>query len=344
MELVLLGARRSNTIGGSGTALPRKICFAESRRRRAPMRSRDGREGVVPFVTGNSIWRRTMSPLRATAVALLSTGLLSAASNAEQIYGVTQTGFLTSWDSTTPGTLAAGVAIQGLAQNEQIVGLDLRPATGELYGMGSFSRLYKINPATGVATAVGANFSPALNGSSFGFDFNPTVDRIRLVSDADQNLRLNPTSGRVAFVDGNLQFAGGDPFAGTNPNVVHAAYTNNFAGALTTTLYGIDAALDTLVIQSPPNNGTLMTVGSIGADMTDIGGFDISGATGLAYAVILDAQSAKSTFWSINLQTGLGTLLGEIGGGAVITALTVPAPSAAALIALVGLRGRRRRA
>lgn len=260
------------------------------------------------------------------------------------MYGVTQTGFLTSWDSASPGTLGPGVAIQGLAANEQVLGIDFRPATGELYALGSFSRLYKLNINTGMATVVGGEFSTPLNGTSFGFDFNSTVDRIRVVSDSDQNLRLNPITGGVAAVDGTLQLSAGDPNSSSNPHVVHCAYTNNFAGATTTTLYGIDTALDTLVIQNPPNNGTLLTVGAIGADMTDIGGFDISGLTGIAYAVIRDAASAKSTFWSIDLQTGAGTMIGEIGGGSIITAMSVvPAPSAFALLGLPCVQGRRRR-
>ncbi|MBL9149204.1 MAG: DUF4394 domain-containing protein [Phycisphaerae bacterium] len=279
----------------------------------------------------------------ACGIAFVLTTSLAATANAELIYGVTQTGFLTSWDSGTPGTIAAGVAIQGLQTNEKIVGLDLRPATGELYGLGSFSRLYKIDRMTGVATQVGPQLAPTLNGTSFGFDFNPTVDRIRVVSDADQNLRLHPVTGAVVGNDGTLQYGPSDPFFGANPNVVHSAYTNNFAGATTTTLYGIDASTDSLVIQSPPNNGTLLTIGSIGADMTDVGGFDISGLTGIAYAVIQDAQSAKSTFWKINLVTGQGSFLGEIGGGAVITAMTVPAPGAFALLGLAGMGARRRR-
>jgi hypothetical protein len=277
------------------------------------------------------------------ALAVTTLGIASGA-QAELIYGVTQTGFLANWNSTTPGTINAGVAIQGLQTNEKIVGLDFRPATGELYGIGSFSRLYKINKMTGMATQVGAPLSPTLTGTSFGFDFNPVVDRIRLVSDADQNLRLHPDTGAVVGNDGMLQYVMGDQNFGFNPNITHSAYTNNFAGTTSTTLYGIDSSLDALVIQNPPNAGGLMTVGSIGTDITDIGGFDISGLTGIAYATILDAQLGKSTFWKINLQTGAGTMVGEIGGGAVITAMSVvPAPSAlAAMGLLLGRRSRRR--
>jgi hypothetical protein len=280
----------------------------------------------------------------ASLAALVSSVAIVGTASAELVYGVTNNGFLASWNSTTPGSLASGVAIQGLQANEKIVGIDFRPATGQLYGLGSFNRLYTIDTATGFATQVGSPFAIPLNGTSFGFDFNPTVDRIRVTSDADQNLRLNPNTGAVVAADGMLQYAAGDPFSSSNPTIAHNAYTNNFAGAQTTTLYGIDTANDTLVIQNPPNLGTLVTVGSIGADMTDVGGFDISGLTGKAYAVILDAQSAKSTFWSIDLATGQGLLIGEIGGGAVITAMSVvPAPSGIAFLALAAAGRRRRR-
>lgn len=264
---------------------------------------------------------------------------------AELVYGVTQTGFLASWDSATPGTVLMGSAIQGLAANEDLVGLDLRPATGEVYGVGSFSNVYRVDQATGMATRVGTGFTPALSGTNFGFDFNPTVDRIRNVSNADQNLRLNPITGGIAMVDGSLSFAAGDPNFGANPNVVHAAYTNNFAGATSTTLYVVDSGLDVLAIQNPPNNGVLNTVGALGADVTELGGFDISGATGIAYMAIRDAQLARTTFWTVNLTTGQATMVGEVGGGAIITAMTVvPAPGGLALAAAgAGLLARRRR-
>lgn len=272
--------------------------------------------------------------------------LLTASANAEIIYGVTLEQTLVTFDSSATGTLLTGVAISGLASNEVIRGIDVRPATGELYALGSQSNLYRINAATGVATQVGGAFSTPLNGSQFGFDFNPTVDRIRVTSDADQNLRLNPITGGVAFVDGNLAYNAGDSGFGMNPNIVASAYTNNFAGATTTTLYNVDSLRDALVIQNPPNNGGLITVGFLGTDVTDMAGFDISGATGIAYMSIRDASLARSTFWTVNLATGQASMIGEIGGGAILTAMTVvPTPASLALVgmgSIVALRRRRR--
>lgn len=107
-----------------------------------------------------------------------------------------------------------------------------------------------------------------------GFDFNPTVDRIRIVSNQRQNLRANPNTGTVDG-DGDLAYAAGDPGAGTVPKVGAAAYTNSFRGAGSTTLFGIDTERDTLVRIEPPNDGVLNTVGELGIDASDQASFDI---------------------------------------------------------------------
>jgi hypothetical protein len=152
---------------------------------------------------------------------------------------------------------------------------------------------------------VGATpFIPALAGASFGFDFNPTVDRIRVTSDAEQNLRLNPDTGAVAAVDTNLAYAAGDPGAGTNPSVAGSAYTNNFAGATSTTLYDIDNARHALVTQNPPNDGTLTTVGALGTNNEAVA-FDI-GDGNIAYAV-LNGEQNRQTLDRVDLSNGHAT-------------------------------------
>ncbi|MEM8835939.1 MAG: DUF4394 domain-containing protein [Planctomycetota bacterium] len=269
---------------------------------------------------------------------------LSASANAELVYGVTDNQSLVRFDSATPETIIGASFLSGLQQNEQILGIDFRPATGQLYGLGSFNNLYTIDVTNGAASLVGSGFSDALSGSSFGFDFNPTIDRIRVVSEADQNLVLNPnTGGSTAVTD--LFYAAGDPNEGADPNIAGSAYTNSVAGATTTQLYGIDTGLDVLVTQAN-SAGTLETVGSLGVDLNDVLGFDISGASGTAFASVEMIGLSRSTFWTIDLSTGAATMIDEIGGGAVVTSIAVvPAPSAAGLAfvgALVGTGVRRR--
>ncbi|WP_234733276.1 DUF4394 domain-containing protein [Tellurirhabdus bombi] len=190
--------------------------------------------------------------------------------------------------------------LTGLQTGEIIVGLDFRPANGQLYALGSTSRLYTINTSSGAATQVGSGpFTPALSGGDYGFDFNPTVDRIRLVSSMGQNLRLNPETGAVGNIDGTLK-------PGT-PTVSGAAYTNNFAAATTTTLYDIDSNTDQLLIQAPPNDGVLTVVGSLGIDVSGANGFDIGGTSGTAYAIL--SANGSTGIYRINLSTGAATLM-----------------------------------
>jgi hypothetical protein len=139
--------------------------------------------------------------------AILATCAISVPASAELIYGIAAVGNATnlvSFDSSEPGNLLSGIFVTGLQPNETILGIDIRPATRQLYALGSTSRLYTLNPATGAATAVGAPFTPALNGFNFGFDFNPTIDRIRVVSDVNKNLVLNPDTGAVQLVATDL--------------------------------------------------------------------------------------------------------------------------------------------
>lgn len=263
--------------------------------------------------------------------------------SAELVYGVTTSQTLVRVDSAAPGVILSGSAISGMQSNETVRGLDFRPATGQLYALGSFSNLYTINIMTGAATPVaGVPFSPALNGSSFGFDFNPTIDRIRVVSDANQNLVLNPITGAVQLAATDLFYPAGDPNAGVDPNVVGSAYDNNFAGATTSQLYGIDTGLD-IVVRQANNTGVLTTVGPLGANITNLVGFDIS-SSGAAFAASQEVSQSISMLWSINLATGAAAPLGQIGGGTMISAIAViPAPGAFAPLAAMGIVAIRRR-
>ena len=229
------------------------------------------------------------------------------------IYGVNTSNQLVRFDSATPGTVTPPLAITGLQPGETILGIDFRPANGGLYALGSTSRLYVVNRTTGVATQVGAAGQFTLSGTEFGFDFNPTVDRIRVVSNTGQNLRLNPDTGGLAATD--------TPLNPGTPNVTAAAYTNNFAGSTTTTLFVIDTTTDALYTQNPPNAGTLNLVGPLGVDASSVNGFDIAPAGGVAYASL--TVSGTSRLYTINLSTGAATLVGAVGGGNTLRGLSV---------------------
>ena len=273
----------------------------------------------------------------------LLVSMAAGSAHAELVYGVTQQQSLVRWDSAAPNALLSGMSIWGMQQNEVVLGIDLRPATGEIYALGSFNRLYTLNRMNGQAMPVGVTFSTPLNGSNFGFDFNPMIDRIRVVSNTNNNYVLNPNTGALQAVATNVFYAAGDVNAGMDPNIVHSAYSNNRVGTTSTQLFGLDSGLDMLVKQAN-SAGTLNSVGSVGTDITELGGFDISGMTNMAYAVIRDNAQTRSTFWTVNLMTGQGMMVGQIGGGEIITAMTVvPAPASLGLFGLAGLAAARRR-
>jgi hypothetical protein len=135
-----------------------------------------------------------------TILSILAVGMASAMSiQAEPIFVLTSGNRLLTVDSATPGTVTKTVPITGLQSGETLLGMDFRPATGQLYALGSTARIYLIDENTGVATVSSTLAAdPAdttapfagLDGTRFGFDFNPTVDRLRVVSDTDQSLRM----------------------------------------------------------------------------------------------------------------------------------------------------------
>jgi hypothetical protein len=276
----------------------------------------------------NMKFRTLLTALFLAAGLRAHAGLPVPPSGPEWLAGVSHNGLLVMFPSDDPFDVTK-VKIKGLQKKEKILAIDRRPADGLLYALGSTSRLYTINWETGQATQVGTGqFSTLLNGTSFGFDFNPVVDLIRVVSNTGQNMRLNPTTGAVAAVDAGLAYAGGDANFGAVPDVVGSAYINNDNDPLTTTttLYGLDPGLDVLVVQNPPNSGTLNTVGPLGIEATEIAGFDVAGSNGTAFAAIVVKQGTKkkyrATLFTINLTTGAATSLGNIGGPWPLTSLT----------------------
>ncbi len=280
--------------------------------------------------------KRTDMLVAGAFAALLATAVPA---QAITIYAVTATNNLITFDSATPGTVNTTVAITGLGAQD-IEAIDFRPATGGLFALTSGSNIFSINLLTGLATQVGANgaFTLSGGGNTYGFDFNPTVDRIRLTSTAEQNLRLNPNDGTLTATDTNLAFGAGDVNAGANPNIAASAYTNSFAGAATTTLYNLDALQDVLVTQIPPNNGTLNTVGAVGVNLAGVVSFDIGG--GNSNLAFFTSGAGGSSLYSINLTTGAGTLIGTVGSGLAIQGIAiapladVPEPSTLALLGL----------
>ena len=278
----------------------------------------------------------------AAAAGAASLTVLSSSSHAALAYALTDENALISFDTSAPTQILSGVTLRTAANGplQDLIGIDIRPSNNTLYGVSRFGQIYTLDPATGIGTPV-SQLSTTLSGSRFGIDFNPAADLLRIVSNTDQNLRVNVGTG-VATTDTALNPG--------NPNVTAVAYSNNDNDASTpTTLYAIDVVTDQLMIQNPPNAGTLTTQGgTLGVDVSSINGFDIatSGQGNLAFAALQPASNGVSQLYSINLTSGAATLIGTIGGGDIIDglAVTIPEPGTLGLLGGVAALLLRRRA
>ena len=234
---------------------------------------------------------------------------------AGDVFALTASNKLVSFNRDAPGTVRTNMAITGLQSGENLLGIDFRPADGQLYALGSSGRIYTINTASGAATMKSmlaadaadttAPFT-ALAGTDFGVDFNPQADRLRVVSNTGQSLRINVDSGATT-TDGAIN--GG----AANTAITASAYTNSFAGTANTTLYALDTVTDTLYVQNPPNNGTLGTPVSLGVDAGAVNGMDIDARNNTAYAVL--TVGGARNLYSINLAApaNLATSVGALG-------------------------------
>lgn len=215
---------------------------------------------------------------------------------------------LVRFDTDRPDRAKRGESIKGLSNDSALVGIDRRVQNGELYGVGNKGGIYTVSSRTGRADKVG-QLSVALSGTSFGVDFNPAANALRVISDTGQNLRqpFGTTAGPTVatVVDGTLNYA-----AVTATGVTAAAYTNNDLDAATaTTLFDIDTALDQVALQSPANAGSLAPTGKLGVDAGSQAGFDIFttlrkgksvGAQGFA---VLNTRGTYALY-SVDLLTG----------------------------------------
>ena len=235
----------------------------------------------------------------------------------EHVIAATDDNRLIRFNAGQPGRVLSQAALSGLQPGETLLGIDFRVARGVLYGLGSSGRVYTLDAASGKAAAVGAPAAVQFEGSQFGFDFNPTVDRIRVVSDAGQNLRLHPDTGALVQADGRLAYVPNDPNAGRTARIVAAGYTYNKVNEKITTNFAIDGAHGLLVTMGTregrtpavsPNTGQIYTVGALGTGAVERASFDISDLDNAAYAAL------GTGFYSVSLDTGTATLIGRLPG------------------------------
>ncbi len=249
-------------------------------------------------------------------------GMAIRAVKAPVVYGLTDGARLISFNPAAPNTLTSDVALTGLSSGERMLGIDIRPKDGLMYGMTSTGRIMTIDLVTGAASAkatlaadvadVTLPFS-VISGTEFAVDFNPVADRLRVVSNTGQSLRINVDTG-AATTDGSINRADASPV------VSAAAYTNSFAGTTATMLFVADTASDNLALQNPPNDGTLTNIGPFGIDVVGDGGMDIAGGgNGLVLAALRTSAAGPTALYRVDLATGAGAPINGTANAALST-------------------------
>ena len=245
-----------------------------------------------------------------------------------QVVGLTSDNRLVCFNEFSPQEARSINFVSNLSGGDTfLIGIDFRVQNRLLYGVGNAGGVYVIDTANAVATLVN-RLSVALDGSaSYGVDFNPAADRLRITSSKGQNLRHNVNAGGVTVVDGALNYTPGVTALG----IVVSAYTNNDLSANTaTTLYALDSTLDQIALQSPPNAGTLAATGKLTVDAADVAGFDIYST--IRDSVTVEVQSLASikaadgstSLYSVKLPTGKATLRGRFGAQNSVTDIAIP--------------------
>lgn len=284
-------------------------------------------------------------------LAVVAASLLAACAGAERetvgparketAFAVTASNQLISFNAGQPQKILTRKAITGLAAGETLAGIDYRVARGQLYGLTSAGRLLRLDTASGAVEPVGQPLGLPSAGERVGFDFNPTVDRIRLVGSGGRNQRLHPDTGAAVDgdanspgvqPDGDLGYAAAEGAAGRTPRVVAAAYTYNKVDEKITTNYVIDAADATLAMQGSregatpvvsPNTGRLTTIGKLGIPAFAGASFDIADVSNAAFIATERAGERESRWYGVDLATGKASFIGTIKAGDPVRGIAI---------------------
>jgi len=244
-----------------------------------------------------------LNTLLTTAVATATLSLAAGTASAATLLALAADGQLFKIDSSSQ-TITATLTTDSPSP---LRGIDVRPANGMLYGLGSDNRLYTLDLNTGATSQVARLATPLPGSGQAVVDFNPVADRLRLLAADGTSLRVNVDSGEVV-VDGSVAYAADGPYAGKSAQVVAGAYSDAYAGTESTALYNIDLATSSLMLQNPPNDGVQQAVGKI-----------VEGLQAAALDIASDGQGGNTaylltgtTLHTLDLATGKPTTLGEI--------------------------------
>ena len=233
---------------------------------------------------------------------------------------------LVSFLSSRPGTLLSYVPLRGQGL-EQIIGVDVRPATGELYALTKESRLYTVDTVSGQLTPVNTTPLP-VSYSAFGgvgLDFDPVTDTLRIVDAWRRNVVINPDTATVVFAANNLDTST-DRLAGlaydfpADGTSARTAFALNVTRSLFGTVGGPGGV-------PPANTGEIFLRGPLACSLnTDAVGFDIAAADRVGLMAVGAVGNGSTTLCTVNLTTGRARSAGTIAAiGADLRGLAIAA-------------------
>ncbi len=249
----------------------------------------------------------------------------------------------------TPPKLTGG-AILGLG-SQDLVGIDFRPSDKQLYGLGNYGDVFRIDTTTRQATLV-ASVGVQLQGSRFGIDFNPVTDRLQIASESRQSLTVNVDTG-ATVVNPELRDTVADYPGSLEPAITGLAYTNSVRGATSTTLYGLSSFQGqnggSALYRLNTATGVLDYAGAVEEGTGALSGFDIQGDYGYAFTNSTTYGPAFALY-TVDLTSANPYLTRQtvVGGndtfdGFAIAPVPEPATMAAMAVGLGFLSRRRRR-
>ena len=176
---------------------------------------------------------------------------------------------------------------------ETVLDIDYRNSEGALYALtktGTKGRIIRIDPTSGNFTRIstlvsdGTPTNMSLPATSYTIDFNPVVDRLRIIGNDGSNWRTDVSTGDT-LVDTPT----------TVTTLSGAAYEDTFSAlGRGTRLFTLDAVSDKLYLQTPPNDGIQTAAKPLlgSTNVASIDGYDINPANnaGLAMMTVAGVQ------------------------------------------------------
>jgi hypothetical protein len=195
-----------------------------------------------------------------------------------------------------------------LAGGGKLVGIDVRPADGKLYGLTPDGAIVTVDAKNGKWEKKSQISEKLPAGAVISVDFNPAADRLRVLTSTGTSLRINVDDGKT-IVDGSLKYADADANKGKTPRVTAGAYSNSFAGTKETNLYDLDTLNWVYARQAPPNDGILNSLGKVVVRAP------------IAFDILSDGKGgnqgwllSNGTLYTLDIATGVTTATGKVMG------------------------------